>query len=60
MPDKPAYKRLLKLINAGTVERIKPGVYHYADATGDATMADMDKIVPGGVIYTNGCCIVCP
>ena len=50
LPDKSAYKQLLKLVNAGTVERIKPGVYHYGNATDDATMVDIDKIVSDGVL----------
>lgn len=48
--DKPTYNHLLKLVNEGIVERIKHGVYFYADASRDNTMIDIDKIVPGGVL----------
>lgn len=49
-PGKTAYNHLLQLVEDGVVERIKRGVYHYASITEAGTMADLHKIVPGGVL----------
>jgi len=50
IPDKTTYNHLLVLVNGGIIERIKPGVYFYEKASGDNTMIDVEKIVPGGVL----------
>ena len=50
LPDKSTYNRLLKLVDEGIVERVKPGIYYYSDVSTDATMIDLDKITPGGVL----------
>lgn len=49
VPDKSTYNHLLKLVDAGVVERIKHGVYYYGNAA-DNTMIDVEKVVPGGVL----------
>ncbi|MDR2815946.1 MAG: hypothetical protein LBB62_04505 [Proteiniphilum sp.] len=48
--DKPTYNHLLKLIDTGTVKRIKRGVYYSENATKDNMMIDVEKIVPGGAL----------
>ena len=49
IPGRSAYKQLLKLIEEGTVIKIKRGVYCYEDIY-SGTMIDVEKIVPGGVL----------
>ena len=50
MPDKSTYNYLLKLVEEGTVTRVKRGVYYYENAAFDNTMIDIEKIVPYGVL----------
>jgi predicted transcriptional regulator of viral defense system len=50
VPGKSTYNHLLKLIDAGIVERIKQGVYHYGNASPDDTVIDVEKVIPGGVL----------
>ena len=50
MPDKSTYNHLLKLVEEGTVARVKRGVYYYENAAFDNTMIDIEKIVPYGVL----------
>lgn len=50
MPDKSTYNYLLKLVEEGTVARVKRGVYYYENAAFDNTMIDIEKIVPYGVL----------
>jgi len=50
IPDKSTYNHLLKLVEEGTVARVKRGVYYYENAAFDNTMIDIEKIVPYGVL----------
>ena len=50
LPDKATYNHLLKLIGEGIVERVKSGMYRYANDVLDNTMIDINKIVPDGVL----------
>jgi len=49
IPDKSTYNRLLKMVDEGTVIRIKRGVYCYKDIY-SGTMIDVERVVPGGVL----------
>lgn len=48
--DKSAYNRLLNLVDAAVVLRIKHGEYFFGEASRDPRMIDVEKIVSGGVL----------
>lgn len=48
--EKSTYNQLLRMVDAGVVERVKRGVYHSVNTPFDNTMIDIQKIVPGGVL----------
>jgi predicted transcriptional regulator of viral defense system len=50
LPDKSTYNALLRMLDIGTVERIKPGVFCWAELVANPTMVDVEKIVPCGVL----------
>ena len=46
--DMATYRRITRLVDKGVIERVRRGVYHYSE--GGATMIDIDKVVPNGVL----------